>query len=244
MLTLDFRKNCMAFAVAAGVVFGSAVSASAEPAVPQMKTSSLQRASASYEMEKSADLSGIPDGQNEEIRKKTEAVKHKYEPRINAIRVELGEVRKQIGSEFSSANPRKAVIRKLSLQAAGLRRKQYDLFVDQLFDTMEALPKDKRAEFLRPFVNRFLKGPRKRSNSPYAAQAAELSRQTAAELSSPAPRREAVRNLGHQVTDLLVRQHDAFLDKVFSDLSKLSPEKKAEYLRPIIEKCNRKHPSR
>lgn len=86
-----------------------------------------------------------------------EKVRNKYKPQVLKIKASMKELRGSMSKELSSGNPRKDVIKGYINQMIELRRKEQLLLVDQMFETMEALPKEKRADYLQPIIEHCLR---------------------------------------------------------------------------------------
>ena len=84
-------------------------------------------------------------------------VREKYRPQMLQIRASIKELRGRMAKELTSENPNRAVVKNYVNQLIELRRKQQMLLVDQMFETLEQLPKEKRADYIRPIVEHCLR---------------------------------------------------------------------------------------
>ncbi len=84
-------------------------------------------------------------------------VREKYRPQMLQLRASIKELRGRVARELTSDNPSKAVVKNYLNQLVELRRKQQMLLVDQMFETLEQLPKEKRADYIQPIVEHCLR---------------------------------------------------------------------------------------
>lgn len=84
-------------------------------------------------------------------------VREKYRPQMLQLRASIKELRGRVAKELTSDNPNKAVVKNYLNQLVELRRKQQMLLVDQMFETLEQLPKEKRADYIQPIVEHCLR---------------------------------------------------------------------------------------
>ncbi len=98
------------------------------------------------------------DREQEETRfPEAKQVKEKYRPQMLQIRASIKEIRGRMAKELTVDNPNKATVKNYINQLAELRRKQQMLLVDQMFETLERLPKEKRADYIQPIVEHCLR---------------------------------------------------------------------------------------
>ncbi|MCR5662542.1 MAG: periplasmic heavy metal sensor [bacterium] len=86
-----------------------------------------------------------------------EKVHDKYRPEIQKLKAEIKELRAESARKLASGSPKKEEIVNIVIKINDLHRRQQLLYVDQLFEVLEALPADKRQEYLQPVIERFLK---------------------------------------------------------------------------------------
>ncbi|MGM9998250.1 MAG: hypothetical protein ACI38Q_02460 [Candidatus Bruticola sp.] len=84
-------------------------------------------------------------------------VKEKYRPQMLQLETSIKELRVRIAKELSSANPNKASVKSYMNQISELQRRRQQLFADQMFETLEMLPKEKRSDYLEPIIERYLR---------------------------------------------------------------------------------------
>ena len=84
-------------------------------------------------------------------------VKEKYRPQMLQIKASLKELKGKVAKELTSENPNKATVKNYMNQMVELRRKQQMLLVDQMFETLDMLPKEKRADYIQPIVEHCLR---------------------------------------------------------------------------------------
>ncbi len=84
-------------------------------------------------------------------------VREKYRPQMLQIKASVKELRGKVAKELTSNNPSKTVVKNYINQLVELRRKQQMLLVDQMFETLELLPKEKRADYIQPIVEHCLR---------------------------------------------------------------------------------------
>lgn len=84
-------------------------------------------------------------------------VREKYRPQMLQIKASIKELRGRMAKELTSNNPNKAVVKNYVNQIVELRRKQQILLVDQMFETLEQLPKEKRVDYIQPIVEHCLR---------------------------------------------------------------------------------------
>lgn len=84
-------------------------------------------------------------------------VREKYRPQMLQIKASIKELRGRVAKELTSDEPNKAVVKNYINQLVELRRKQQMLLVDQMFETLDQLPKEKRADYIQPIVEHCLR---------------------------------------------------------------------------------------
>lgn len=84
-------------------------------------------------------------------------IRKKYQPQMNLILAEVRELRGRCAKELSQEKPNKENIKNYVNKISELRCRQQMLLVDQMFEILETLPKEKRSEYLQPLIERCLK---------------------------------------------------------------------------------------
>ena len=116
--------------------------------------------SASYTVDSSSKDDFISRKDREKEEKKfpeAKQVKEKYRPQMLQIKASMKELKGRMAKELTSENPNKATVKNYMNQMIELRRKQQMLLVDQMFETLDRLPKEKRADYIQPIVEHCLK---------------------------------------------------------------------------------------
>ncbi|MGM9992385.1 MAG: hypothetical protein ACI376_06005 [Candidatus Bruticola sp.] len=84
-------------------------------------------------------------------------VKEKYRPQMLQLEASLKELKVRVAKELSSPNPNKVVVKNYMNQISELHRRRQQLFADQMFETLEMLPKEKKRDYLEPIIERYLR---------------------------------------------------------------------------------------
>lgn len=84
-------------------------------------------------------------------------IRKKYQPQMNIIHAEVRELRGRCAKELSQDKPNKENIKNYVNKISELRCRQQMLLIDQMFEVLDTLPKEKRSEYLQPFIERCLK---------------------------------------------------------------------------------------
>ncbi|MBQ7501437.1 periplasmic heavy metal sensor [bacterium] len=84
-------------------------------------------------------------------------IRKKYQSQMNVIHAEMRELRGACAKELSKEKPNKETVKAYVVKISDLRCRQQKLLVDQMFEILDSLPKEKRSEYLQPFIDRCLK---------------------------------------------------------------------------------------
>ena len=79
--------------------------------------------------------------------------KEKYQPRLLEIRKSVRGYRREMAQELQRPQPDRQKVRRLVGTMLDLKREQQLLLVDQMFEMLEALPPERRQEFMRPIID-------------------------------------------------------------------------------------------
>lgn len=84
-------------------------------------------------------------------------VQKKYVPELNRLRAEIKVAQVRVARLLLERNPDRHMIKAMVEKICALRRRQQLVLLEQLFETLDSLPADRRAEYLQPIVERFMR---------------------------------------------------------------------------------------
>ena len=84
-------------------------------------------------------------------------IRKKYQPEMMRLFTEIKNMRTLCAKELAQEKPSKDKIKSYIDKICELRCRQQKLLVDQMFEILETLPKEKRAEYLQPLIEHTMK---------------------------------------------------------------------------------------
>ena len=86
-----------------------------------------------------------------------QAVKSRFAPQLKSVQIDLQTAKVELARLLASPQPDRSQVKAMVGHMLDLQRKKQLLLVDQIFDTLESIPPERREEFLQPIIEQLLR---------------------------------------------------------------------------------------
>lgn len=86
-----------------------------------------------------------------------EEVKTRFAPQLKGLQISIQSTKVELARLLAAPKPDRQRVKAAVSQLVELKRQQQLLLVDQMFDTLEAIPEAKREEFLEPIIDQLIR---------------------------------------------------------------------------------------
>jgi len=84
-------------------------------------------------------------------------IKSRFAPQLKNLQIDIQTTKVELARLLAAPRPDRARVKGAVSRMLELKRQQQLLLVDQMFDTLEAMPQGNREDFLQPIIDQLLK---------------------------------------------------------------------------------------